>query len=227
MLSIALLTLSCPRRRYRTHLRSETSLTCCGIRDGGRVKSISPEDARIFGTGLRAKPLRVPGIARHCSWPLAIASSSTTRHSFRDRRAGAGGCAESILACAASVAVRVMTPSQDSRRRSKKSSLTWLVDVPMNRLLQGDVGSGKTDRSRFMPCWPVVAHGGQQAVMMAPTESSGPAARSDFRTPCSRRCSKVPASRLALVGRADRLRKGRTSVTRKRNWKLGRNRHRR
>jgi ATP-dependent DNA helicase RecG len=59
-----------------------------------------------------------------------------------------------------------LTPSQDSAIREVSADLA--LDRPMNRLLQGDVGSGKTIVALYAMLV-AVAHG-KQAALMAPTE---------------------------------------------------------
>ena len=65
-------------------------------------------------------------------------------------------------------AVSLRADRRPASRRSPRSPPTWPGRVPMNRLLQGDVGSGKTVVAVYAMLL-AVAHG-HQAVLMAPTE---------------------------------------------------------
>ena len=65
-------------------------------------------------------------------------------------------------------ALSVRADARASGRRSTKSPPTWASRIPMNRLLQGDVGSGKTVVAMYAMLL-AVAHG-HQAALMAPTE---------------------------------------------------------
>lgn len=60
------------------------------------------------------------------------------------------------------------TPTIAQLRVIEEISTDMRKSAPMNRLLQGDVGSGKTAVAIYAPC--VAAANGKQGALLAPTE---------------------------------------------------------
>ena len=90
------------------------------------------------------------------------------RHAAVDERPGFTHETEGAdLGKARAAPSRSLSPATRTRR-SSTSSPTWRAPHPMNRLLLGDVGTGKTVVAAHALC--AAADSGTQAAMMAPTE---------------------------------------------------------
>ena len=112
------------------------------------------------------------------------------------REARAGGSAASVGALTARSSARCWPPCRSTLTGDQRRALDEIVvdlasDQPMRRLLQGDVGSGKTAVAAMALA--AVVRPGWQGALMAPTEIL---ARQHFLASprCSRRLACAPSS---------------------------------
>ena len=86
----------------------------------------------------------------------------------RRRESGGPGCAVPTRPFREFQALLPFTPTQAQRRAMDEAAFDMASGRPMNRLVQGDVGSGKTAVAAYA-AW-LAVKGGYQAALMAPTE---------------------------------------------------------
>ena len=87
---------------------------------------------------------------------------------LKKRRGGKAGCAVPTRPWAEFQALLPFTPTGAQRRAMDEVAADMASGRPMNRLVQGDVGSGKTAVAAYA-CW-LCAGAGYQSALMAPTE---------------------------------------------------------
>ena len=87
---------------------------------------------------------------------------------LKERRGGTAGCAVPVRPWAEFQALLPFAPTQAQRRAMDEVALDMASGRPMNRLVQGDVGSGKTAVAAYA-AW-LAAGSGCQTALMAPTE---------------------------------------------------------
>ena len=144
-----------PGRRRAARPRTTSSTATLAMRAIHRPDSMAEQARRREAPEVR----RVPA---HAGGPR--------RAQARARGAGVGDPPRGRRPARARVprAAAVRAHRRPARARSPRSRTTWPATAPMHRLLQGDVGSGKTVVA--LAALLVAVQGGYQGAFMAPTE---------------------------------------------------------
>ena len=138
------------------------------LRAGTVLVSAPPDARRVAGAAGRPQP---PGLAapegRGTAGAAAVATAEQTRARPRCARRRSSPQPGGVCMNSCWRRCRFSSPPR-SAAWAKRSRATWRAPVPMHRLLQGDVGSGKTVVAALAAC--IAIDAGWQCALMAPTE---------------------------------------------------------